>query len=86
MSEDTGYVPPTVAASNTDVRALIEAAVAQALAQQTAAAAAANAPVVKTPEEQARAAIDNRGVGLGVDERLAEVYALLHTLAQKVGI
>lgn len=85
-TEDAGYVPPTVAASNSNVQALIEAAVAQALAAQTAAAAAANAPAVLTPEEQARAAIDLRGAGKGVDETKAEVYQILHLLAQKLGV
>ena len=83
------YTPPAQVTSNADsaqIAALIQAAVQQALAQQVADQAAAAAPKVLSPEEQARQHLDNRGVGLGVEERLQQVYALLHLIAQKVGI
>lgn len=83
------YTPPAQVATNTDINALIAAAVQQALAQHTAEQAqqaAANAPKVLSPEEQARVHLDNRGAGLGVEERLQQLYHLVELLAQKVGI
>jgi hypothetical protein len=80
------YTPPNPVAANTDIAALIEQAVAAALQQREAEVIAASQPVVLTPEEQARVHLDNSGAGLGVEERLAQVYALLHLIAQKVGI
>lgn len=83
------YTPPAQVATNTDINALIAQAVQQALAQHTAEQAqqaAANAPKVLSPEEQARAHLDNRGAGLGVEERLQQLYALVHLIATKVGV
>lgn len=83
------YMPPAQVATNSnqaDIAALIAQAVQAALAQQQAEQVAANAPKVLSPEEQARVHLDNAGVGLGVEERLQQVYALLHLIAQKVGI
>jgi hypothetical protein len=81
------YSAPTTTSSNQDqagIAALVEKLVADRLAAMNVQAV----PVVKelTPEEQARAAIDNKGVGLGVEERLQELYRHLDTLAKKVGI
>ena len=81
----TNYTGPTHVAANTDVQALIEQAVAQALAKQNAEQQAASQPRVLSPEEQARTAIDNRGRGLGIEERLAELYELHHIHATKGG-
>lgn len=81
----TNYTGPTHVAANTDVQALIEQAVQQALAKQAAEAHAASQPKVLSPEEKARAAIDRRGAGLGVEERLAELYELHHIHATKGG-
>ena len=82
-----GYTPPQQSVSNQDqaaFNAAIEAAITARLAQMGV------QPVARarelSPEEAARAAIDNKGVGLGVDERLAELYRHLDTLAKKVGI
>lgn len=86
------YSPPTPVVGNTnvaqqaDIAALIQAAVQSALAQREAEAVAASQPVVLSPEEQARVHLDNGGAGLGVDERLNQLYALVHLIAQKVGI
>lgn len=80
------YTPPSHVGTNTDIQSLIQQAVQQALAQQAAEQQAANTPKVLTPEEKARAAIDNRGFLLGVEERLAELYEIVHHLAQKVGV
>lgn len=77
------YTPPSHVAANSDIQALINQAVQQALAQQTADQQAANAPKVLTPEELAHAAIQNRGVGLGVEERLSQIYEVLHHLLTK---
>lgn len=77
--------------TNTDIAALIQAAVEKAVASQLAdaqaqAAAASGAPVELTPEQRIVAAIDNAGAGLGVDERLHELYAVVKHLASKVGL
>lgn len=81
------YQPPVTTNSNQDAAAtaaLVEQLLAQRLAQL---GVQLPAPVVElTPEEAARAAIDRKGVGLGVEERLAELYQHLDTLAKKVGI
>ena len=82
----TNYTGPTHVAANTDVQALIEQAVAQALAKQNAEQQAASQPRVLSPEEQARASLDNRGFLLGIEERLQELYQVVHVIAQKVGI
>lgn len=80
------YTPPSAVASNTDIAALIAQAVQAALAQQQAEQVAASQPKVLTPEEQARVHLDNAGAGLGVEERLQQLYALVHVIAQKVGV
>lgn len=87
------YSPPVPAsgvsqdvAAQQDMRAQIAAAVAQALAAREAEVAAAAQPKVLSPEEDARARLDLAGVGLGVEERLAELYKVLHLLATKVGV
>lgn len=80
------YTPPSPVTTNTDIAALINAAVAAALAQREAEQVAAAQPKVLTPEEQARVHLDNAGAGLGIDERLNQLYALVHVIAQKVGI
>lgn len=80
------YTPAGTVASNVDMAALVEAAVAKRLAEIETARAEAAKPRVVTPEEAARSALDNRGYGLGVDERLAELYAHLDTVAKKVGV
>jgi hypothetical protein len=79
----TNYTPPSHVAANSDIQALIAQAVQQALAQQTADQQAASAPKVVSPEEKAHAAVVKRGVGLGVEERLAEIYEVLHHLLTK---
>lgn len=82
-----GYSPPQMSASNQDQAAFAAAVAAQVQAQlaQLGVKAVPQAREL-TPEEAARAAIDNRGVGLGVDERLAEIYRHLDTIAKKVGV
>ena len=84
------YQPPTQTTTNVDIAALIQQAVqaqlSQALAQQQAAQLAAAQPKVLSPEEQARAALDNAGAGLGIEERLQELYQHLELIARKVGI
>ncbi|HKS68792.1 MAG TPA: hypothetical protein VJQ45_00125 [Ktedonobacterales bacterium] len=89
-------IPPSPAAAvnvgtNTDIAALIAAAVDKAVQAQVSAAVQAasgqpGAPVEPTPEERVAAAIENAGAGLGVEERLREVYAVLAHLAAKVGL
>lgn len=91
MSEqDTtyNYTPPAQVASNTDptIQAYIQQQIAAALAQHQAEQAAASAPVVLSPEQEARKALDNAGAGLGVEERLAELYRHLELIARKVGL
>lgn len=80
------YAPPAAVVSNSDLQAVIDAAVAQALAKQAADAADASRPRVLSPEEHARMHLDNHGAGLGVDERLHQLYFLVELIAQKVGI
>lgn len=80
------YAPPQQVASNSDIAALIQQAVDAALAKQQAEQQAASQPRVVSPEEAARAALDNAGAGLGIDERLAELYAVVSHLASKVGV
>lgn len=82
-----GYAPPQVSVSNQDqaaFNAAIEAAISARLAQMGV------QPVARarelSPEEAARAAADNAGKGLGVDERLAELYRHLDTVLKKLGI
>ena len=82
----SNYTPPSPVATNQDIAALIAQAVQAALAQQQAEQVAASQPKVLSPEEQARLHLDNAGVGLGVEERLQQLYALLHVIAQKVGV
>lgn len=85
----TNYTPPSHVASNrdnTDIAALIAQAVQAALVQQQAEQVAASQPKVLSPEEQARLHLDNGGVGLGIEERLQQLYALVELLARKVGI
>lgn len=89
MSEETpvtNYAPPQHVGSNTDIQTLIQQAVDSALAKQAAEQAAANAPRVLSPEEAARAKLDNRGFLLGVEERLQELYELVDHLAKKAGV
>lgn len=95
MSEDTAenaasYQPPTIQTTNSNVadNASIAALVEQLVRERLAASGvtATEPPKVLTPEEQARVAIDNKGAGLGVEERLAELYRHLDTIAKKVGI
>lgn len=90
MAEESpvyNYTPPVTTNSNQDAAAtaaLVEQLLAARLAQL---GVQLPAPVKNlTPEEAARAAIDNAGSGLGVDERLAELYRHLDTIARKVGI
>lgn len=80
------YTPPSAVAANVDIQAIVAAAVAQALAQREAEVAAANAPVVLTPEQQARVHLDNAGAGLGIQERFEQLYALVEHIASKVGV
>ncbi len=83
------YTPPSAVASNSnqaDIAALIAQAVQAALAQQQAEQQAASLPKVLSPEEQARVHLDNAGAGLGVEERLQQLYHVVELLAQKVGI
>lgn len=81
------YVPPASASGvSNDMAALIQAAVTAAIAKERADVLAASQPPVLSPEEAARAALDKSGVGLGVEERLQELYLLLELLARKVGI
>lgn len=87
VANAAGYTPPMASGSNQDQAAFaaaIEAAVAAKMAQMGLQATAK--PRELTPEEAARAAIDNAGKGLGVDERLAELYKHLDTIAKKVGL
>ena len=99
MSEDTqsqtpdyfhtapGYTPPLNSVSNQD-QAAFQAAVAAAVQQHLA--QMGMQPVARarelTPEEAARAAIDNKGAGLGIEERFAELYRHLDTVLKKVGL
>lgn len=82
------YAPPSQVASNTNqidaaaIQAAIDRAVAAALAQRGVTPPAPE----KSPEEHARAAIDNAGAGLGIDERFAELYRHLDLIAKKVGL
>jgi hypothetical protein len=86
MAQDFGYTPPVTTTSNQDAGVL--ALVEQLIRERLAAAGLPNLVPAKvlSPEESARAAIDNAGAGLGIDERLAELYKHLDTLAKKVGI
>lgn len=87
FSTAANYAPPQVSVSNQDQQSFqqaVAAAVAAEMASREAQAQAANRP--PTPEEAARAAIDNAGAGLGIEERFAELYRHLATLAQKVGL
>ena len=81
------YTPPTVSVSNQD-QAAFQAAVSSAVQAQLAQMGIQATVRARelSPEEAARAAIDNRGVGLGIDERLAEIYRHLDTLARKLGV
>jgi hypothetical protein len=85
--QDFGYTPPVNTTSNTDAGQLA-ALVEQLVKERLAAAGLQNIepPKVVSPEEAARNAIDNHGVGLGIDERLNELYRHLDTIAKKVGI
>ena len=87
MSQDYGYTPPTTTSGNQD-QGQLAALVEQLVKERLAAAGVQQAEPAKelSPEEACRAAIDNAGAGLGVDERLAELYRHLDTLAKKVGI
>lgn len=87
MAQDYGYTPPVTSSSNQDAGQLA-ALVEQLVKERLAAAGVANVEPrrVLSAEESARAAIDNGGAGLGIDERLAEIYKHLDTLAKKVGI
>lgn len=83
--------PPVAAVANTDIASLIQEAVSKAVAAQLEAAQVAGGNVAAavhqlSPEEAARAALDNAGVGLGVEERLQELYKHLSLIAAKVGI
>ena len=83
------YIPPSPVAANTnqaDIAALIAQAVQAALQQQQAEQVAASQPRVLSPEEQARLHLDNAGIGLGIEERLQQLYALVELLARKAGI
>jgi hypothetical protein len=85
--QDFGYKPPMTTTSNVDAGQLA-ALVEQLVKERLAAAGVANVEPARvvTPEEAARVAIDKGGAGLGIDERFAELYAHLSTLAKKVGI
>lgn len=90
MSEDVNndvanYQPAQTVNSNADIQAQIERAVQAALAGLNVQPGAAPAPQ-QTPEEAARAALNNAGTGLGIDERLNELYALVAHVASKVGL
>lgn len=91
MSEENvtpvlNYSPPTNTTSNIDQAQLL-AVVEQLVKERLAAAGVTHEPAkVLTPEEATRASLDNAGIGLGVDERLAELYRALDILAKKVGI
>lgn len=92
------YSPPQPASGiNVDqaaIAAMIQHAVANAVASQQQAAAEAARPKELSPEERARAALDKvlqapagaEGHGLGVEERLLELYRIVELLAQKAGI
>lgn len=89
MAEDTTpsdvtYQPPSGGA-NYDQQAL--AALVEKMVADRMTTLGVEAPKPEpTPEEAARTAIDNRGVGLGIEERFAQLYKHLDTLAKKVGI
>ena len=87
MTQDYGYTPPVTTTANVDA-AQLAALVEQLVKDRLAALGVQNVepPKVLTPEEAARVAIDNGGAGLGIDERFAELYRHLDTLAKKVGI
>ena len=85
-SDVPSYQPAAHVVANTNIDALIQEAVANALAKQAAEIAAANAPKVVSPEEAARAALDNAGRNLGHYEQLAELYTIVSLLASKAGI
>lgn len=88
------YVPPSSTAQNIgDHESLIqealrrlreELAAAGGAAQQSA--AAQNAAPAKSPEEVAADAIAKKGAGLGLEERLNELYALVELALAKVGV
>lgn len=92
MTQDSvgnvGYVPPTTTQSNQpDYEAVLARAIAQLRAEAQANGGQLLAPVdSRTPEEMAAEKLSRRGVGLGVNEQLAEVYELLALLAGKVGV
>lgn len=79
----TNYRPPIQAEQNLDVQALL---LRLAQLEQEVAASKPPAPVVRSPAEQARYAVDNAGAGLGYHEQLMEIYAILDVLARKVGV
>lgn len=86
MESDVARPSVTAAVQNTDIAQLIQDAVQHALDQKLADQQAASAPRVQTPEEAARADLDNAGAGLGIEERFAQIYKHLSLLASKVGI
>lgn len=90
------YVPPSSTAQNvSDHESLIQEALRRlreelaasgagaGAAQQSAAAATVPA---KSPEEVAADAIAKKGAGLGLEERLNELYALVELALSKVGV
>lgn len=79
----TNYRPPIQAEQNLDVQALL---LRLAQLEQEVAANKPSVPVVKSPAEQARDAIDNEGAGLGHHEQLAEIYKILAVLAERVAL
>lgn len=86
-NQEFNYAPPTTSSGNQDAGQLA-ALVEQLVKERLAAAGVQNVEPARvvSPEEAARKAIDNAGAGLGIDERLAEIYRHLDTLAKKVGI
>lgn len=81
---DVSYQPPSGGA-NYDQQALA-ALVEKMVADRMTSMGVETPKPPPTPEEAARTAIDNRGVGLGIEERFAELYRHIDTLAKKVGI
>lgn len=89
------YVPPSSTAQNIGdhesliqeaLRRLREELAAAGGAAQQSAAAAQNAAPAKSPEEVAADAIAKKGAGLGLEERLNELYALVELALAKVGV
>lgn len=81
---DVTYQPPTGGA-NYDQQAL--AALVEKMVSERMSSMGVEAPKPPpTPEEAARAFVDSKGFGLGIEERFAAIITHLDLLLKKAGI